>query len=98
MFVIAFKAGMDIVAIQQLASLARILASNQVSLFHQPQRPQRNIFEIANRRSDQIEASLPRRARSNRRSSRIAIFKRRYASLAFAARIPSSHKVTGAAV
>jgi hypothetical protein len=40
--------------VQQLLGLARVLAGNAVDALQDPQRAQRDVLEIANRRGDQI--------------------------------------------
>src|SRR3984957_20132136 len=54
-FVIARRPRGDRKVIEQLLRLPRIFAGDQVNFFQYAQRPQRNVFEVPDRRSDEIQ-------------------------------------------
>ena len=53
--VIADQARLDAVMAEQLQGLARIFAGDQVDFFEHAQRAQRDVFQVADRRGDEIE-------------------------------------------
>ena len=55
--VITDRRFVDAVVIEQLARLPRVLASHQVCLAQNPQRAQRDVLQIADRRGHQVERS-----------------------------------------
>ena len=55
MFVIADGRFMNAEMIQQLARVSRVFARNHTHFFQHPQRAQRDVFEIAYRRGDEVK-------------------------------------------
>src|SRR3984957_6894938 len=65
-FVIARRPRGDRKMVEQLLRLPRIFAGDQVNFFQYAQRPQRNVFEIPDRRSDQIQRGFSVRSAHTR--------------------------------
>jgi len=49
MFVIADQRFRNVVVVQQLLGMASVFASDEVNFFQDAERPQRNVFEVADR-------------------------------------------------
>lgn len=56
MFVVADGRGLDSVVMQQLLRMASVFAGDQPGLLQDAKRPQGDVFEIADRRGDQIKS------------------------------------------
>jgi hypothetical protein len=56
-FVVADERLVDVVVSEKLLRVARVLAGDLIDFFEDAQRTQGNVFEVADRRADEIEAA-----------------------------------------